>query len=202
MNIERNRIKIPCVGCYIVDNKITQKEAYELMIKEKLKDEIWKDVNGSDGRYQISNYGRIRKCIKNKFKLLMPYIKKNKWLHIKVVVDGKLKEFAVHKLIAKHFIENEHGYKNVYHKNENIYDNHADNLAWIDSVELGRKTGYKSKAIPVLKIDPDTGDILDEYVSMAEAGRFNYLHRETIRQCIKGRLNTAGGFKWAVDKSF
>lgn len=203
MSTKAKKSKIACLNRYIIDDSTTLEGLYHFMIKQKLKSEIWKDVQGSKSRYQVSNYGRIRRVYKsNKTKLLMPYIRKNKYLHVKVTINDKLTEYKVHRLVAEHFIENEKGYPYVYHKNEDIYDNYADNLAWIDAKTLGEKTAHKASSIPVLKIDPLTGEVLEEYTSMAEAGRFNYLHRETIRMCVKGELKTAGGYKWAIDKEF
>lgn len=169
------------------------------MLKEKIKDEIWKDIEGSSGKYQISSSGRARRIYKYKKTLLMPYKRKNKWLFLKININGKLKEIAVHKLVAKHFIENKYGLPCIYHKNENITDNFAGNLKWITRQDLGKLTAHKSSGIAVLKIDKDSGKILEEYENMAEAGRINYLHRETIRMCVRGKLKTAGGFKWIID---
>ena len=57
-----------------------------------------------------------------------------------------------------------------------------------------------TNSIPVFKKDPKTKEIIDWYESMAEAGRKNYIHRETIRMCVNGELKTAAGFLWEVDK--
>ena len=64
--------------------------------------------------------------------------------------------------------------------------------------------------VPILKrdssrlmvLDKNTGEVLDFYENIAEAGRENYLSRETIRQCVRGKQKTAGGFKWQIDKEF
>ncbi|MTI83468.1 MAG: hypothetical protein FH756_06070 [Firmicutes bacterium] len=198
-SFKHKKRKIKSLNCYIIDETFNKADLYKLMCKEKPEDEIWKDVEGSNGRYQISSYGRAARVYKDgRKRLLMPYIRRAKWLHVKVTINGKVKEIAVHKLVATHFIENPNRYPVSYHKDENIYNNYADNLGWIDHVTLGKITAHKAKAVPVLKIDPQSGEVLDEYISMAEAGRFNFVHRETIRQCVTGRLKTAGGFKWEI----
>jgi hypothetical protein len=191
--------KISNINSYIIDDATTVNDRYEMMLKEKIKDEIWKDIEGSNEKYQISSAGRARRVYKNKTTLLMPYKRKNKWLFLKVNIDGKLKEITVHSLVAKHFIENEKGLPCIYHKNENISDNFAGNLEWITRQALGKLTAHKSSGMPVLKMDRDSGEILDEYENMAEAGRSNFLHKETIRMCVRGKLKTAGGFKWIID---
>jgi len=203
MSHKSKRRKINSLNRYLINERFTQKELYQFMCAQKIKNEIWKNISKSNGQYQVSSYGRVRRVYKSgKTKLLMPYVRHKKRLHIKVTIDGKFKECAVNRLVADEFIENEHSLPNVYHKNGDIYDNYADNLGWIDQKSLGKITGNKSKSIPVLKLDTVTGEVLDEYSSMAEAGRHNYLHRETIRLCVIGELKTAGGFKWSIDAEF
>ena len=193
------RKKVSSINCYIIDGKFTKEELYNLMIKENPQDEIWKHVEGTCFKYMVSDYGRVKRIYNNgKEKLLVPYTKsKNRnYLFVKVKVDNKIKELALHRIVAKTFLENESNFECVYHKDENKFNNRANNLEWIDREKLGRKTAWKSKSIAVLKLDPITLEVIDEYASMADAGRCNYLHRETIRQCIIGNLKTAGGFGW------
>lgn len=80
-----------------------------------------------------------------------------------------------------------------------MHNNDFTNLEWISRSKLGQNTGSKSKSISVLKIDTETGEVLDFYESMVEAGRENYLHREAIRLAVSGKLKTAGGFIWKID---
>jgi len=198
-SLKSKRNKISCINSYLIDDSFSVKELQEIREKEVIKDEIWKVIEGSEN-YFVSNYGRIKKNYKKSSKLLMPYKKRNhKWLFVKINLGGKIKELQIHKLVADHFVINEQNLKVVWHKNGDLYDNHADNLEWISRSKLGRKTGGLSKGIPVIKIDPVTNEILDEYENMAVAGKENYLHRETIRQCVRGLSKTAGGFKWAID---
>ena len=187
--------KLKNINSYLIDDKTTKEQLYELMLKETLKNEIWKRVLNTRNHYEISNYGRVKRIYGNgKIKLLRPYIKHNNWLVIKI--DSK--EIPVHKLVADAFLEQPQGTV-IYHKN-NKFNNHADNLGFTTRSELGKKFG--GNGVPVIKIDKITGEVLDTYENMAEAGRDNYLSKETIRQAIKGDLKTAGGFIWKVDKEF
>ncbi|NFO03145.1 hypothetical protein FDB23_03295 [Clostridium botulinum] len=186
--------KIKIINSYIVDETFSKEILYEFMLKEKPKNEIWKPI---DSDYYVSNYGRVKRKYKNREKLLRPFKKHNKWLITKI--HGK--EIEIHKLVANAFLEIEKG-KCIYHKDENICNNHADNLGFATRTELGEMFAYKAHGTPVLKLDKVTGKVLDSYENMAVAGRENYLHRETIRQVIKGIRKTAGGFKWVIDKEF
>jgi hypothetical protein len=131
----------------------------------------------------------------------MPYKKnhcKSDWLFIKITRNSKLREWPIHRLVAEYYIPNEKNLPCVRHKNENITDNFAGNLEWVSHETLGKATAHKALGLPVLKIDVKTGHVLFEYKNMAEAGRDNYLHRETIRQVVRGIRKTAGGFYWRL----
>jgi hypothetical protein len=129
----------------------------------------------------------------------MPYIKrtsKNIWLYVKITRNEKLSEHTIHRLVAEHFIPNPKRLPCVRHKDNNIQNNFAGNLEWSTYEKLGTVTRSLYGGTPVCKIDKVTGEVLEEYRNMAEAGRANYLHRETIRQVIKGIRKSAGGFCW------
>lgn len=187
--------KLSNINSYLIDDNTSKEQLYELMLKEKPRNEIWKKVLNTRNHYEISNYGRVKRIYRNgRIKLLRPYIKHNKWLVIKI--DNK--ESTVHKLVADAFLKQPKGTV-IYHKN-NRFNNHADNLGFKTRSELGKKFGVNG--VPVIKIDRVTDEILDSYDNMAEAGRDNYLSKETIRQAVAGELKTAGGFIWKIDEEF
>lgn len=82
--------------------------------------------------YEVSNLGRIRR-IKNK-RLLHPFIKKNKgngYCYIKVF--GR--NLRMHRLVAKAFVYNPFGKREVHHKDHNKQNNKASNLEWVSRHE-------------------------------------------------------------------
>lgn len=104
-------------------------------------EEIWKDVQGFEGLYQVSNMGRVRSLDRwtlnersrfIKGRMLNPYMNKYKgYLRISLS-DGhrNRKHYEVHRLVALHFVP---GYKEglvVNHINEIKTDNRAENLEW------------------------------------------------------------------------
>lgn len=195
---------IKCKNNLWVINSLTTKEQISSIINGFYDPiERWKKIDMAVKPYYISNLGRVKIVYKSgKEKILSQYCKSGrKNLTVKITVgDKKYKEIHVYKLVALAFIDNPHNYECVYHKNGDMFDNCSKNLEWIDRSELGRITGGLTNSIPVFKKDPETKEILEWYESMAEAGRQNYLHRETIRMCVNGELKTAGGFLWEVDK--
>lgn len=195
---------IKCKNDLWVINNLSTKEEIEL-VRNEFSDpkEIWRKIDISPKPYFVSSLGRVKVKYKNgKEKILSQYAKSGrKKLMVKLPVgEKKYKEIHVHQLVANAFIPNPEECECIYHKNGNIFDNSAKNLRWIDRHELGQLTGGLSNSMPVFKKDASTGEVLEWYESMAEAGRQNYLHRETIRMCIIGELKTAGGFLWEIDK--
>lgn len=160
--------------------------------------EYWSEVPGSI-KYQVSNYGNFRRKLKNgKFKPIKVYLRKNKWMAVKVDFNGVYQEYHAHVIVAAVFLDAPPIPGMIlYHKNTLIKDNYAGNLEWITREELGKKTGgTTNRSIPVVKYDKDTGEIIDFYRSISDAARDNFIHKETICMAIRGKLKTAAGFVW------
>lgn len=103
--------------------------------------EIWKNIKGYEGLYQISNYGNIKSLdriiiYKNKYshfhkgKYLKQEIDINGYLYISISKDGKIKKNKVHRLVAETFIFNPKNKSDVNHKDGNKQNNNIDNLEW------------------------------------------------------------------------
>lgn len=92
--------------------------------------EIWKEINGYDGRYHVSNIGRVKSVVGSKERILRLCRKKNGYVQVVLCKESKLKTFRVHRLVAAYFFENENNYAEVNHKNGIKHDNRVDNLEW------------------------------------------------------------------------
>lgn len=103
--------------------------------------EIWKDINGYEGLYQISNLGNVRsmdrivtysngKKVKTKGKLLKPTIKKNGYCYVSLSKNGEKPKYDVHRLVAKAFLDNPCGYPVVNHIDGCKTNNMVSNLEW------------------------------------------------------------------------
>lgn len=120
------------------------------MIMEK---EIWKDIKGYTGYYQISSSGRVKSCertiIQNngrfhnrKERILTPHSNKNtSYLQVMLVVHKRIKLCYIHRLVCEAFVENPNPdeYKFVTHINGDIQDNRAENLAWVSKSQNKNK---------------------------------------------------------------
>jgi hypothetical protein len=100
--------------------------------------EIWKDVEGYEGRYQISNHGRV-KSLKRKGRsrdtILKGAIKKlacgkrtYRYFHLSNGDESNV--IYAHRLVGLHFVANPHGYKYINHKDCDMLNNYYKNLEW------------------------------------------------------------------------
>lgn len=96
-------------------------------------EEIWRDIKGYEGKYQVSNLGRVKSLNYNrtkKEKVLDFKPSKAGYIIVRLCREGKSKPYQVHRLVALHFIDNPNNYPQVNHKDENKTNNCVDNLEW------------------------------------------------------------------------
>ena len=91
-------------------------------------DEIWMDINGYEGKYQVSTLGRIKSLKKNL--IMKPMVATNGYLEACLWKDGKQKRYLLHRLVATHFIDNPNNYPEVNHIDEDKTNNYVNNLEW------------------------------------------------------------------------
>ena len=159
--------------------------------------EYWVMVPGSM-KYQVSNYGNVRKILKSgKTRPIKTYRKHDKCNVVKVDFQGKYGEHVVHTIVAAAFLEKPEPKLVLWHKNGLKFDDYAGNLEWITRKELGKRTGGRTdKCISVLQMDRNTGEVINFYKSIREAARNNYISAESICEVIRGNQKTAAGFRW------
>ena len=104
-----------------------------------MRGEIWKDIKGYKGKYQISNFGRVRALVKwdvnkRKFvkhiKILKPTDNGYGYLIISLKDRGVKKNQYIHRLVAEHFIDNKRKCPEVNHIDYDKYNNRVSNLEW------------------------------------------------------------------------
>ena len=98
-------------------------------------EEVWKDIKGYEGLYQVSNMGRIRsfggsdKFHRKRVKILKKGIR-NTYEIIQLSKNKQRKSYQVHRLVAEAFIKNPYNYDIVNHKDFNRLNNYENNLEW------------------------------------------------------------------------
>lgn len=170
-------------------------------------EEVWKDAVGFEGRYQVSNYGRVkslgfynakRKCFR-KGVILKQGINSKGYLRVNIKNCNSLrKNCQVHRLVAQAFIPNPNNMPEVNHINGIKSDNRVENLEWVSAkqnTQHALKNGLrKSYYRPVCKIK--NGIVIEEYESIMEASKKNNVKRSGISRVLAGRRKTTGGYEW------
>lgn len=106
-----------------------------------MENEIWKDIPGYEGYYQVSNYGRVKSMYFNAKKTLGYNIKINPkiikngidrhgYLFVRLYLGDKIKRYSIYRLVALLFVPNPNNLSEVNHKDENPKNNYACNLEW------------------------------------------------------------------------
>ena len=98
-------------------------------------EELWKDIDGFVGKYQISNMGRVRSLHWNKEIILKGGISKFGYRRVVLTNNNYRKYYAIHRLVALAFIPNPENKPEVNHKDENKLNNRVDNLEWVTCKE-------------------------------------------------------------------
>lgn len=89
--------------------------------------EIWKDIPNTDGQYQISNFGNVRRVLKHGYREIKGYPTGKGYLTIHI----KGKRLKIHKLVADAFILNVNEYPQIDHINKCKTDNRKSNLRYV-----------------------------------------------------------------------
>lgn len=172
--------------------------------------EIWKDVIGYEGRFQISNLGRLKSLNynhTNKEGLLKPQIQKKgtktdlQYCYFNTRVNGKPIRLMQHRLVAEAFIPNPENKPFIDHIDTNGLNNSLDNLRWCTLEENSNNELTKIHHIesadkkPVIQLTEE-GEFIREWNSAAEVKKELGICNSNIKKCINGKRKTAGGFVW------
>lgn len=102
---------------------------------QDLPHEIWREVVGYEGLYQVSNFGRVKSFCRGKGKIIKSNVGIGGYLRVVLCKDFDKKNRFVHVLVAKAFIPNPEGKKQINHRDGNKKNNHVSNLEWMTPKE-------------------------------------------------------------------
>lgn len=179
--------------------------------------EEWRDIEGYDGLYQVSNLGRVKSLKWNKERILKLRLDSNGYLTVGLCKDGKLTTKIVHRLVAEAFIDNPENLPEVDHLSTVRTDNRVSNLSWCTRTENRRnpksiehysecKKGEKAPMYgkfgkehncskPILQYSLD-GELVGEWDCGMDVQRELGIKQQNISNCCRGKLKTAYGFIW------
>jgi hypothetical protein len=173
--------------------------------------EIWKDIQGYESIYKVSNLGNIKsldrvincneRYLKNIIGKKLSLTKdKDGYLMCCLWKENKGKTNKVHRIVCSSFKENIKSNPQVNHIDGNKQNNKIENLEWVNNSEnnkhaykLGLKRPYQKKAVNVFDL---TGKFLFDIDNMHEASRVTKVNRANISNVCKGVYKQCNGFKF------
>lgn len=182
--------------------------------------EVWRPVVGYEGRYDVSNYGRVRSIGRydnighyRPDRILRAPKTPAGYPHVHLSKNGVARWYLVHRLVTEAFLEKVEGCNIVNHLDNNPANNHVDNLEWTTytgnmqwAAKQGRMHGcpqnldksHLARRKPVIA----TKDGVDyEFDSQTEAAEclnlYNGAKGHIAAACRRDRgYKTVGGYEW------
>lgn len=184
-----------------------------------MEEEIWKDIPGYEGIYEVSNQGRVRSLDRIDFGgrrlkgRMLSICTVRGYQKVGLNYARKNKQCSVHRLVAMAFIPNPNNHPVINHKDENPSNNNVNNLEWCTikynnaygtrmerfSVSQSRalkgrtNMAYCSKPVHQLSL---SGEKLNTFPSLSEAARHLNARESHISQACNGKRPNAYGYNW------
>ena len=182
----------------------------------KVNNEIWKPVKGYDGKYEVSNLGRVKSLNYNrtkKEKILKPTLSHNGYFIVTLSKNGKTKKFRVNRLVIETFIPDKSDFKStpdedrnnididnleVNHIDENIKNNNLNNLEWCThkyNMNYGERNFKIVKHIKKAIYQYDLNNkFIKEYKSITQANKKTHIPISSISACCVGQRKKTNGY--------
>lgn len=189
------------------------------VFKFNIMEEIWKDIIGYEGLYQISNIGRVKRlsrittngirCKMLQDKIMCMSGGRN-YISVCLYRLNNIKSHYIHRLVAIAFIHNPENKKTVNHINGIKTDNRDENLEWCTQSENNihsYRTGLR-KGVWIGKFGKDNpcskqinqysinGKLINSFISLLDAQEKTGINYYNIGNCANSRQKSAGGFIW------
>lgn len=180
--------------------------------------EIWKDINGYEGLYQISNLGRVKSTNYNKTgtdKILKNGVTSNDYHNIVLSQNGKTHTHLIHRLVAEAFIPNPDNKPCINHINTVRGDNRVENLEWcthkensnhpptIKKIILSNGKRGKEYSKNTLQLNKQ-GAIIKIWNNASEASKELKIDAKGIYNCCNNipKYKSAGGYRWVFQDDY
>lgn len=167
-------------------------------------EEVYKDIEGFEGLYEISNLGNVKSLVNNKGvareKILKPFISGNGHLQVRLCKNKTSKLLYVHRLVAQAFLPNQHNLPCINHIDENKQNNVVSNLEWCThkyNINYGTCIKRVAKALSkkVYQYSKE-GELIAVWKSTIECGRNGY-NNGSVASCCRGKRKSHKGYIWS-----
>lgn len=168
--------------------------------------EEWRPVVGYEGRYEVSNLGRVRsvehviihdgtyggkRIVRSH--ILKPNYSSGPYARVSLGFFSGRKR--VHRIVAEAFVPNPEHKGCVDHINGDKHDNRASNLRWCTHYENNNNIITKRNAhYPLMQIDPKTDEVIKVWDSVSEMRKQLGIYNTHL--VCQGKRKTMGGYKW------
>lgn len=158
--------------------------------------EVWKDIKGYEGLYQVSSFGRVKSSYTKR--ILKGGKNKAGYLLVGLYKQGVLSRKSIHRLVAEAFIPNPDNKPEVNHIDENKTNNVVSNLEWMtakENINNGTRNERSNitRSIPIIAISIKTGEST-KFNSSKECARQLGLKSSNISAVLKGKQKQTKGY--------
>jgi hypothetical protein len=166
-------------------------------------DEIWKDIIGYEGRYKVSNLGKVQSLLNTRnfpnkeIKLLSTHLNHKGYPVVTLIANCKYKGKSIHRLVAIHFIDNPDNLPEVNHIDGNKENNIYTNLEWSTGIDNMRHAFNNNlfkrggKKVLMYKI---SGEFIGEFSILSDIARRYGVETTNIGRVLDGRYKQANGY--------
>ena len=163
-------------------------------------DEIWHDIDGYEGLYQISNKGRVKSLKCGKERIRTPVITNDGYLNVILYKNTTAQHRLIHRLVAEVFIPNPENKPQVNHKDENKLNNCVNNLEWAtakENINHGTRNERVADSLskPILQYSK-SGEFIREWQGAREVERVLGIDNSHINACCRGKQKSSYDFIW------
>ena len=159
------------------------------LMLENTDEEIWKDIEGLEGEYAISNKGNVKNLKTGRIRADR-YNRRNGYKQVHL----KGKPYYIHRLVALAFIPNPQNLPQVNHIDERKDNNDVSNLEWCTASENVNYSIYK-QSCKINQITKDS-ELVKTWESSHQIERETGYGQSNIITCCKGKRRSAYGYRW------
>lgn len=159
-------------------------------------EEIWIDIEGFEGLYQVSNLGRVKRVTTGR--ILKGGKDKDGYLQVTLCKNSTKSTKKIHRLVAQTFVSNSENKPEINHIDEDKANNRVNNLEWSTRKENNNhgthnERSSRTQSIPIIATNIKTGES-QEFYGTNECARQLGLQASHITEVLKCKIRQTGGY--------